>query len=672
MALFMPSTPQPRRLTKSRFKLGLQCPTKLYYADKPEYANTQCDDSFLQALAAGGYQVGELAKLYYPEGTDITTLDSTAALKQTESLLEAENTTLFEAAISVDNLLARVDILQKSGNHLNLIEVKAKSVDPANPCLMRNNGSGPTSAWNAYLQDVAFQCHILEKSYPDYTISCHLMLVDKTAVAGSDGLNARFRIVRHHGTRQSIEVDPGLTDTDLEPRLLTLINVDEAVSWIRDHQNIDGDSFPNRIVRLANAYTGDERIQGATGKHCLTCEFKNKVQGTPSRLKSGYEECWRQEHNWTDADFQKPTVLNIWNLRTANQLMQKGILHLDSLSEEDIKVTSDDAPGLSQTQRQWMQIDKARTADSEPYIDKNGLAAEMQSWQYPLHMIDFETTAPALPFTRGLKPYEIVAFQFSHHVLYDDGTVEHRGQFLESTPGTFPNLAFVRELKRQLSGDTGSVFRFHNHENTVLVNILQQLEAYELTDSNETSELISFIKNLTHAPANFKNPWSGQRDMIDLHKLNLRYYYDPATGGSNSLKALLPALLSSSSLLRNKYSAPIYGAADGIPSLNFRDHQWVTANGGNVKDPYSLLPDLFDDEDSGDSLISGTDRIADGGAAMTAYAYLQYLDMGDRERNAMNDALLKYCELDTMAMIMVIEAWRDMIDYPTTRIPKSA
>ena len=57
---------RPKYLTKSRFKLGLECPTKLFYTAKREYVNNQNENSFLKALAAGGYQVGELAKLYYP------------------------------------------------------------------------------------------------------------------------------------------------------------------------------------------------------------------------------------------------------------------------------------------------------------------------------------------------------------------------------------------------------------------------------------------------------------------------------------------------------------------------------------------------------------------------------------------------------------------------------
>lgn len=48
-------------LTKSRFKLGLECPNKLYYTRKKEYANIKLEDPFLQALAQGGFQVEALS-----------------------------------------------------------------------------------------------------------------------------------------------------------------------------------------------------------------------------------------------------------------------------------------------------------------------------------------------------------------------------------------------------------------------------------------------------------------------------------------------------------------------------------------------------------------------------------------------------------------------------------
>lgn len=54
-----------RYLTKSRFRLGIDCPSKLYYTKKENlYANTKDLDTFMQALASGGFQVEELAQKY--------------------------------------------------------------------------------------------------------------------------------------------------------------------------------------------------------------------------------------------------------------------------------------------------------------------------------------------------------------------------------------------------------------------------------------------------------------------------------------------------------------------------------------------------------------------------------------------------------------------------------
>ncbi|MBW4362733.1 hypothetical protein [Flavobacterium sp. NAS39] len=60
-------------LTKSRFKTALECPNKLFFTSKKEYANNQNGDSFLVALANGGFQVEALARLHYPNGIFIDT-----------------------------------------------------------------------------------------------------------------------------------------------------------------------------------------------------------------------------------------------------------------------------------------------------------------------------------------------------------------------------------------------------------------------------------------------------------------------------------------------------------------------------------------------------------------------------------------------------------------------
>jgi hypothetical protein len=54
------------------------------------------------------------------------------------------------------------------------------------------------------------------------------------------------------------------------------------------------------------------------------------------------------------------------------------------------------------------------------------------------------------------------------------------------------------------------------------------------------------------------------------------------------------------------------------------------------------------------------DGIADGGMALTAYAKLQYQDMTDKERAEITSGLLKYCELDTLAMVMIYEHFKEI------------
>ena len=130
--------------------------------------------------------------------------------------------------------------------------------------------------------------------------------------------------------------------------------------------------------------------------------------------------------------------------------------------------------------------------------------------------------------------------------------------------------------------------------------------------------------------------------------------------GSNSIKLVLPAVLNASDYLKEKYEQPIYGTA-ALSSLNFSNHAWVAfdSDTGLVIDPYKRLP-KFGEEQLGIDLqdvdrIYGDDGIGNGGAAMTAWSYMQFAEMTDVERQMLMEALKKYCELDTMAMVLIME-----------------
>lgn len=272
--------------------------------------------------------------------------------------------------------------------------------------------------------------------------------------------------------------------------------------------------------------------------------------------------------------------MQIWNFRGKN-LMEENRLLMEQVTEEDINIKME-PDRIAPSERQWIQVEKAVNNDNSIYVEKEALKQEMDQWKFPLHFIDFETSTVALPFTAGRRPYEQVAFQFSHHKYNQDGSIEHQSQYINNTPGEFPNFIFARALQAAIGKDEGTIFKFATHENSIVNAIITQLEESNEEDKNE---LIAFLKTISIATKNQAQHWEGDRNMVDLCKVVKDYYYNPITKGSNSIKAVLPA-------------------------------------------------------------------------ALTAYAKLQYVDMNQKERDELTNGLLKYCELDTLAMVMIYEHFR--------------
>lgn len=646
-----------KTLTKSRFKLALECPTKLHYTGKSKYANQKLEDDFLESLAQGGFQVEEMAKLYYPNGVLIEGYDEEALIK-TNKQLKKENVVLFEPAFQFQNLLVRVDILVKKGNVIELIEVKAKSIDPHNDYNFIGKRGGLVSSWKSYLYDVAFQKYVMQQANPNWNITANLLLANKNAIASVDGLNQKFRISKNATTRTGIVYTEKLTKEDLGTPLLKKIDINAIIQGIikNQHKIDERFTFEELIQFYATHYEKEIKINTPISKACKTCEFKTNGE----QKLSGFVECWKHQLNWTDTDFEQPKVYDIANFRSANKLMEQGKIVFSDITEDDIPL-KEVAGKLSQSERQWLQIEKELNQDTTPHFELESLKEEMASWKYPLNFIDFETSAVAIPFNKGRKPYEQVAFQFSHHIVYENGKIEQASEFICAEAGKFPNFEFIRALKKALSQNNGSIFKFANHENSILNAIHEQLTDSELTDKEE---LMGFIQLISHSKNDSVLKWEGDRDMIDLCQVVKDYYYSPYTKGSNSIKYVLPAVLNESAILKTKYAKPL-GEID-VTSKNFGiDMIFISIENNEVINPYKQLPPLFEDwsEEELDNVVSELDSsIANGGMALMAYAKLQYEDLPEKEKKEIIAGLLKYCELDTLAMVMIYEYFKDVVN----------
>lgn len=647
-----------RYLTKSRFTLAAECPTKFYYAGKPEYIDRKQEDSFLAALADGGYQVGHLARLMHPEGVLVDEIDHDRALACTRELLVAERVTVFEAALAFENLFIRVDVLKKNGNDYELIEVKAKSYSAKKDGTLCGRNGDVRSEFRPYLLDVAFQRLVARLALPGANVRASLMLVDKESVATADGLNQRFRI-RKDGRRTRIEVVADGAAIDLGTPILTSINVDEQVDQLCAGALPVGPGqslpFAEAVRVLAQAYVDDRRIDPSPSKTCGGCQFRADRWPNAGQLKSGFHECWAATFGMGPADFDGGTVLDLWNFRGKDTLIARGAIKPVNVTLEDLGFDGAEpgADGLTQRHRQWYGCHREWPGGGDYYFDREGVRRAMGQWRYPLHFIDFETSMAAIPFTKGKRPYQITAFQFSHHEMYEDGTVKHRDQWLLATPGRDPNFEFVRALRTVLSRDQGSVFRWAAHENTVLNQLRTELlEAAE--PPADRDELVTFIETITT-----RDGAAGARNMVDLCDLSGRFFFHPLTNGSASLKKVLPALMQCSTALRDIYSVQCYGPDS---SLNLREPvAWWQLKDGVAANPYSPLPPLFDDIDADEQAALDEilpEELRDGGAAMVAYARLQAEDLPAAARESIERGLLRYCELDTLAMAMVVQAWR--------------
>lgn len=649
---------KPRYLTKSRFKLALDCPTKLFYTRKKEYEDSSETDTFLEALAQGGFQVEELARMEYPDGIAILGEDWNyqKLADITSDLLNKENVVIFEAAFLFEGLFIRTDILVKQGNNIKLIEVKAKSIDSVHhDSFISSRGN---LGWSDYLYDIAFQKYVMQQCHPEWTIRPYLNLVDKSKKTTVDGLNQHFKITQNSDLRTGIVTTPGLTKEHIGDSILCNINVDAEVNLIHNENPLfEIQSFEDCILFFRDSYKNDIRLDTPIGKHCKGCEFR--VDDTDSEVKSGYHECWSNQLSLSRKRISEPKSYDVWNFRGSGNLFEQGIVFMDQIELEHINIQLE-ADVISNSERRWLQIEKTKQSENTPHVEIDGLRNELNRWNFPLNFIDFETTAVAIPFTSGRKPYEQLAFQYSHHIVFEDGTVQHFSEHLNTRIGHFPNFDFVRALRDSLSKNEGSIFRYHNHENTILNKIYGQL--LESTEDDKDA-LISFIESISHNTGSSARTWCGSRDMIDLFQVVKNYYFHPEMNGSLSIKAVLPAVLNTSEVIKKKYVKPISDI--NLTSKNFpQDYVFLQFEDGKAKSPFKALPSVYENwsQEQLDNALANIGDIADGGTALTAYAKLQFEEVTLEERDALESALLRYCELDTLAMVMIYEHFKELIE----------
>ena len=589
-------------ISKTDYKVARECSAKLYYR-MLKYPSNKDGDEYMELLAEGGYMIGAIASLLFEDAILVDESDHDKAVKLTEEYFKQENIILLEAAFESHNKFARPDILIKQGEKLTLIEVKAKSFDSSEESPFRGRKDVIRSTWIPYLEDVTFQALILRELFPTNSLTCELMMPDKSKTTDIDNLHSLF------GEVQIVEDDSGyprvrFTFTgDLEQlrrsHFLTRVNVDREVADLLPEVSAEAERYIQSINPL-------KKILAEISFSCKDCEYR--VDENESR--NGFRECWMEL-----ADPQ-PHILDLYfgsQVPLVQDLIARGKTSLLDVPESAL--TKKDGSVGTRNQRQLIQL--RNTKSNTEWIDP-ALQEILASHPYPLHFIDFETSGLAVPYHAGMRPFENVAFQWSCHTLPDLGAEPIHTEWI-NLEEAFPNFAFAESLMHQL-GQTGTVYMWATHENSILKQIRVQMDGFY-----ENPQLQDWLD------------WITDKHMVDMNDLTLKHYFHPIMKGKTSIKNVLDAVWQTNIGLRERYP------------------EYVKEEKGRLLSPHkSLLP----------LEINGRDVfVNEGTGAITAYQSMLY---GSQKSNATireqwKKLLLQYCELDTLAMVMIYWHWNEIL-----------
>lgn len=290
------------------------------------------------------------------------------------------------------------------------------------------------------------------------------------------------------------------------------------------------------------------------------------------QCKSPYECGYR---GWCWRHLPSPSVFDLSGIRQkkAFGLLDSGIVSLEDAAEA----------GAATSARQRVQVE-CEVKGLDEIIDPDGVAAFLDTLSFPLYFLDFETMQPAIPPFDGVKPYQQIPTQYSLHVLRSaDAELEHY-EFLADAHGD-PRRSVAEHLVADIPMGVCTLAYNMGFEKG---RIREMAGAYP--------DLADHLLDIA----------DGIHDLIDPFRKG--WYYAEAMGGSNSIKAVLPALFPDDPELD-------YHALEGVHN---------------------------------------------GSEAMNAFEAMA--SMSPEEEAITREQLLRYCELDTLAMVKIWQKLREAVE----------
>mgnify|MGYP004469869017 FL=1 len=324
-------------ITKTAFVNGCRCMEYLWLSqNKPavlEHKDT--------AHTRDGDEVGETARKYYAGAVTVKKNRLTEMAKETAALMRGGVTTICEASFVADDLACAADIVRVFDDGLDIIEVKSS-----------------TSIKNVQVDDIAFQCHVIEKA-GFHVRNAYLMHLNKDYI--------------RHGELNLQELFKQVNITDEVRKREASIAAEIAA--MRLAENSEEPNIP------------------------LSCSCDSPY------------ECPCKTYCFHKAGVPEKSIFTLHGVTAKKKYayFNMGIKTVDAL----LTYASE-----SLTERQ-MKLVKLETSSIEDdlVVEKPKVKEFLDSLPYPLYLLDFETTERAIPAYDGEHPYQHVPFQYSLHIM---------------------------------------------------------------------------------------------------------------------------------------------------------------------------------------------------------------------------------------------------------------
>ncbi len=149
-------------------------------------------------------------------------------------------------------------------------------------------------------------------------------------------------------------------------------------------------------------------------------------------------------------EFTQPDLPEI-SIFDIPRISEERIAALMDIGAIDILDVPEDAD-LTEIQREFVNNAKKPKAF---HIKADDIRSMLDSLEYPLYFLDYETVNPAIPKFKGMRSYEQITFQFSVHIIENAGSEPVHREYLSGGSGEF-QLELIKAL-RDAIGDTGTV-----------------------------------------------------------------------------------------------------------------------------------------------------------------------------------------------------------------------